>query len=173
MRDNFRVYLEHAHPAFLTTIVVLVLEYASPAFLTTWQFLFEWSVGGPSPKIPIHEFIFGCCSFMSCPASWFRLMAACLDSLPTSTQQESFDPSNHPMRAQDGRQLTNQRPGNSRFHDSYSAPSEDILSWLTSVLHRTVFFTVDLRKGSLGIGKVDPKPKYLRAYYKLTITLTI
>ena len=26
IRDNFRVYLEHAHPAFLTTIVVLVLN---------------------------------------------------------------------------------------------------------------------------------------------------
>ena len=24
MRDNFRVYLERAHPAFLTTLVVLV-----------------------------------------------------------------------------------------------------------------------------------------------------
>ena len=26
MKDNFRVYLERAHPAFLTTIVVLVIK---------------------------------------------------------------------------------------------------------------------------------------------------
>ena len=29
IRDNFRVYLERAHPAFLTTIVVLVIFVSS------------------------------------------------------------------------------------------------------------------------------------------------
>ena len=35
IRDNFRVYLECAHPAFLTTLVVLVI----PCHLRTWYLL--------------------------------------------------------------------------------------------------------------------------------------